>query len=264
MEVQMAKWSTLSQAAADSVKKASTINKNLLMSLSQQQMDIMGIYMEGGVKQAQLLTKPCDAKSVLSTQADLVQEFTKKLLNNFRVSYEIAMDARTEFSSLYQSNAQAFAGRWLALGEQAAPAKAKITVTISEPAAPKRIAAAPAVAPVKEAEAAEIVEAVVEEVKPQVEKAVQTAQAVVAEAVEPVKEAVKAVETVVEEAKPQVAEAVQTTQEVVEEAAKPVKKVAASTRSRSKTVAEKATSIKTPTKTTANRGRNRKPPAPKV
>ncbi len=255
MEVQVEKWSTLNQTAAESVKKASTINKNLLMSLSQQQMDIMSIYVEGGVKQAQLLTEPCNAKSVLSTQADLVQEFTKKLLNNFRVSFEIAMDARTEFSSLYQANAQEFAGQWLSLTEKwpqtAMPAaKAKVTVTVSEPPAPKLIAATPVVT-----------------VEPEVVEVVKEAVEVVKAAAEEVKaQAAEVVQAVVEEVKPQVEKVVKAVEEqaaapaVVEEDVKPVKKAAAST----KTVAEKATSIKTATKTTANRGRSRKPPAPKV
>lgn len=238
MEVQMAKWSELNQTTADSVKKSSTIKKNLLMNLTQQQMDIMGIYMEGGVKQIQLLTKSRDVKSALSAQADLVQEFTKKLSNNFRVTFEIAMDARTELSNLYQSNVKVFTDQWLTLSEQWAQnaqlmstrasylSKPVVTITVSESPAPKLITAT-----------AEVVQETVKEVE----------------------QAVHATVTEVEASTQKSVEAIEAIQEMVTEE---VEKVAAAS---TKTVAEKATSIKAATKTSVNRGRNnRKPPVSKA
>lgn len=118
METQIAQWSGLNQAVVDGAKKTGVINKNLLMSLTQQQMDIMGIYVEGGIKQMQTLAETRDPRALLTAQADLVQEFTKKLLNNFRVTFEIVMDARSEMNTLYQTQVQQASAQLIEFNQQ--------------------------------------------------------------------------------------------------------------------------------------------------
>ncbi|OUD13876.1 phasin family protein [Thioflexithrix psekupsensis] len=184
MEMQFVQWSRLNQTVAESVKKTSTVNKNLMMSLSQQQMDIMGIYMEGGIKQMQTLTRPPrDLQSTLTTQTELLQEFNKKLLNNFRVTFEIVMDARQEMSKLYQKNLQSLRNQWTR------PEAERETIALEQMATPAPIVAVAAAAEtVAQAEQAVIdmtpavVTTVTEEVTTAVVETVTTAEATVSTA----------------------------------------------------------------------------------
>jgi hypothetical protein len=185
MEMQFVQWSRLNQTVTESVKKTSTVNKNLVMSLSQQQMDIMGIYMEGGIKQMQTLTRPShDFQSTLATQTELLQEFNKKLLNNFRVTFEIVMDARQEMSKLYQKNLQSLRNQWARPEVERTTTRVELTLT------PAPVMTTPEV--IVETAVAETVHVVAETVNTVAETAGVAASTLVEAMVETVEAAVSA------------------------------------------------------------------------
>ncbi len=108
MQAQFSKLTELNKTTVDSVQKVTVIHKNLWVNLTQQQLDVFNIYLESSVKQLHGLSQTKNIKDVFVTQADFVQELTKKLLNNVRVSLEIVSDAKTQLNDLVEKNAALF------------------------------------------------------------------------------------------------------------------------------------------------------------
>lgn len=88
-------------------KKFFEINHNLALSLAQQQLELVTIYAESGIKQGQILSaevKP--AQEIFTVQSKVAKEFNKQLLNNSRVTLEILTDTKKQFSGWAESAVQ--------------------------------------------------------------------------------------------------------------------------------------------------------------
>lgn len=98
MQAQMKQWSDLNQSVLASAQKLADINTNLLMNLAQRQMDMVGIWVETGNKQVQALSQAERVQDVVATESQLVEEFNKKVLNNFRVTVDMLVESKNQLT----------------------------------------------------------------------------------------------------------------------------------------------------------------------
>lgn len=97
----------INKTLINSFKKFFEINHNLALSLAQQQLELVTIYAESGIKQGQILSaevKP--AQEIFTVQSKVAKEFNKQLLNNSRVTLEILVDTKKQFSGWVESAVQ--------------------------------------------------------------------------------------------------------------------------------------------------------------
>lgn len=106
MENLVERWSKLNKNALLSAQKLANINTELLMKLAQQQMDMVGIYVEGGNQQVQALSKAKQIQEVLATQYELTSELNKKVVNNARVTMEILVEGKNQFTDWVEEGFQ--------------------------------------------------------------------------------------------------------------------------------------------------------------
>ncbi|MEN9848075.1 MAG: family phasin [Pseudomonadota bacterium] len=95
------------KSVINSFKKFFEINHNLALSLAQQQLELVTIYAESGIKQGQILSaevKP--AQEIFTVQSKVAKEFNKQLLNNSQVTLEILTDTKKQFSDWAESTVQ--------------------------------------------------------------------------------------------------------------------------------------------------------------
>ena len=97
MQNVMEQWSHFNKQALLSAQKLADINTHFLMNLTQQQLDMVGIYVEGSNKHLQTLSSARRVQDVLTSQSQLVEEFNKKLLNNMRVTLEMMVDTKNQW-----------------------------------------------------------------------------------------------------------------------------------------------------------------------
>jgi len=97
----------INKSVINSFKKLFEINHNLVLSLAQQQLELVTIYAENGIKQGQILSaevKP--AQEIFAVQSRVAKEFNKQLLNNSRITLEILSDTKKQFTGWAESTAQ--------------------------------------------------------------------------------------------------------------------------------------------------------------
>lgn len=97
----------INKSVINSFKKLFEINHNLVLSLAQQQLELVTIYAESGIKQGQILSaevKP--AQEIFAVQSKVAREFNKQLLNNSHVTLEILTDTKKQFTGWAESAVQ--------------------------------------------------------------------------------------------------------------------------------------------------------------
>ena len=98
MQAQMQQWTELYKSAQASAQKLADININLLMNLTQQKMERVGIVMETGNQQIQTLTQSKPVPEVLSAETQLVGDFNKKMLKSFHGTVDTLVDAKNQLT----------------------------------------------------------------------------------------------------------------------------------------------------------------------
>ena len=97
----------INKSVIDSFKKFFEINHNFALSLAQQQLELVTICAESGIKQGQILSaevKP--AQEIFTVQSKVAKQFNKQLLNNSRVTLEILVDTKKQLSGWAESAVQ--------------------------------------------------------------------------------------------------------------------------------------------------------------
>jgi len=100
MQTQTQQWAELYKSAQVSAKKWANINTNLLMNLTQQKMERVGIVVETGNKQVQALAQSKRAQDVWEAETQLVEKFNKNMLNSFRGTVDTLVDAKNQLTEL--------------------------------------------------------------------------------------------------------------------------------------------------------------------
>jgi phasin family protein len=92
-------WTELNQAAMEAMKELGQINTNAMTRLTQRQMEMVSLYMEGSAKQLESLGHTKGVPDLISAQSQLFAELNEKLMANARQTLDVLVDVRTELSS---------------------------------------------------------------------------------------------------------------------------------------------------------------------
>ncbi|EDN71033.1 Phasin [Beggiatoa sp. PS] len=77
-------WTELNKSAMDAIKELGEINVNTMTRLTQRQMEMVNLYMEGGSKQLETLSEAKNPQDVVAAQSHLFTELNEKLMDNAR------------------------------------------------------------------------------------------------------------------------------------------------------------------------------------
>ena len=86
----------MNQTGLDSVKRLGEINARVLGRVAEYQLAVASDYIDGGVKQLQLLGEVKDPKDALSAQSKLVAELNEKLVSRAKEAVQVMMETRDE------------------------------------------------------------------------------------------------------------------------------------------------------------------------
>ncbi len=87
-------WAEMNKATMNAFKELGEINAGAMTRLTQRQMDMVNLYMEGGAKQLEMFGDAKNMQDVMATQTQLVTEFNEKLIDNARQTIEVLTDTK--------------------------------------------------------------------------------------------------------------------------------------------------------------------------
>jgi hypothetical protein len=92
-------WTKLNKSAMDAIKELGEINTSAMTRLTQRQMDLVNLYMEGGAKQLEALNDAKGVQDVVGVQSQLFTELNEKLMDNAHQTVQELVNMQTELSS---------------------------------------------------------------------------------------------------------------------------------------------------------------------
>jgi hypothetical protein len=102
MQAQMQKWSDFNQSLLVSAQKLADINTNLLMNLTQQQMNQAQIWVESANQQVQTITQTQRVPEILKAESQHIEDFNKKMLNNSRATLDSLVETKNQLTDWAQ------------------------------------------------------------------------------------------------------------------------------------------------------------------
>jgi phasin family protein len=104
MQNELNKIADTAKTSLDSFQQLGEINFSIAASLMQQQMDMVGIYLENSTKYLQTLSQTKDLGDLYNSQSKLAEDFTKKVIGNTSVTLDIMADAKSKFTGWFEKN----------------------------------------------------------------------------------------------------------------------------------------------------------------
>ncbi len=104
MQAEFNKIADTAKTSLDSFQQLGEINFSIAASLMQQQMDMVGIYLENSTKYLQTLSQTKDLSDLYNSQSKLAEDFTKKIIGNTSVTLDIMTDAKSKFTGWFEKN----------------------------------------------------------------------------------------------------------------------------------------------------------------
>jgi len=104
-------WSELNKAAMQAIKELGEINTTAMTKLTQRQMDMVSIYMEGSAKQMEVLSQAKGVQDVVAIQARLFTELNERLMENARQTVQVLMDVKADLSGWVEKNMETAASK---------------------------------------------------------------------------------------------------------------------------------------------------------
>ncbi len=92
-------WTELNKTAMEAIKELGEINTAAMTRLTQRQMEMVNLYMEGGAKQLEALSEAKGVQDITAAQSRLLTEFNDKLMENARQTMEVLTDTKTQLSA---------------------------------------------------------------------------------------------------------------------------------------------------------------------
>lgn len=92
-------WVELNKSAMEAIKELGEINTSAMTRLTQRQMDMVGLYMEGSAKQLEALSSAKTPQAAIAAQSSLFIELNEKLMSNARQTVEVLTDVKSELAA---------------------------------------------------------------------------------------------------------------------------------------------------------------------
>lgn len=99
-------WTELNKTAMEAIKELGEINTNAMTRLTQRQMEMVSLYMEGSAKQLEALSQAKGVPDLITAQSQLFAELNEKLMENARQTLEVLVEVKTELSSWVEKSVQ--------------------------------------------------------------------------------------------------------------------------------------------------------------
>ncbi len=99
-------WTELNKAAMQAIKELGEINTNAMTRLTQRQMEMVNLYMEGGAKQLETLSQIKGMPDMVAAQSRLFAELNEKLMENARQTVEVLVEVKTELNAWVEKGMQ--------------------------------------------------------------------------------------------------------------------------------------------------------------
>ncbi len=99
-------WTELNKTAMEAIKELGEINTNAMTRLTQRQMEMVSLYMEGSAKQLEALSQAKGVPDLITAQSQLFAELNEKLMENARQTLEVLVGVKTELSSWVEKSVQ--------------------------------------------------------------------------------------------------------------------------------------------------------------
>ena len=99
-------WTELNKAAMEAIKELGEINTTAMTRLTQRQMDMVNLYIEGGSKQLTALSEAKGVQDIVSAQSRLFTELNEKLMENARQTLEVLVDVKSELSAWVEKSVE--------------------------------------------------------------------------------------------------------------------------------------------------------------
>jgi hypothetical protein len=97
-------WAEFGKKTLGLARDWSDIQLNLFNNLVKQQSEMAGIYLQGGVKELELLGGSKPNKDILADQSKLAEEVGKQVLSNVFITSEILSDSAKQMSELLEKS----------------------------------------------------------------------------------------------------------------------------------------------------------------
>jgi phasin family protein len=110
----------LNKGALEAARRLGDIQLKTLERLTERQLELAADYLDGGVRQFELLGEAKDLKAVMGAQTKIASEFNGKLVEHARKTVEILNDAKTELSAIAQDSVQSAAAPAIKSAKKAA------------------------------------------------------------------------------------------------------------------------------------------------
>ncbi len=102
--MQFKQWSDFNNSVLTASQKWLDINTDMMVSLYQQQLDMVSICLDNGRQQVETLTQVKRVPDLWTEQYRLASDFNKKTLNNFRVTFDILTDSKKQVTTWAESH----------------------------------------------------------------------------------------------------------------------------------------------------------------
>ncbi|WP_062154686.1 phasin family protein [Beggiatoa leptomitoformis] len=104
MQTQFKNWSELNKNAFASAQQFADLQNAFLKNLTQKQLDMVGLYMESGVKQLRAFSEVKDFSNVFTAQLGVLKEVNQSLLGHYQSILKMIVDLQSDFSQLAEQN----------------------------------------------------------------------------------------------------------------------------------------------------------------
>lgn len=94
----------MSQSAFDTARRLGEIQLKLSEKLMEQQVDLTNAFIESSVKSLELLGKAKGYQELVSGQAELVRDYSQKVLEGYRSGTDVVTEARESLTKLVDEN----------------------------------------------------------------------------------------------------------------------------------------------------------------
>ncbi|MDY6992990.1 MAG: phasin family protein [Pseudomonadota bacterium] len=98
------KWTELNTIAMESIKELGEINTQAMTRLTQRQMEMVNIYMEGGAKQLEALSSAQGMPDMVAAQSQLFTELNQKLMDNAQQTVALLTEVKAELATWVEKN----------------------------------------------------------------------------------------------------------------------------------------------------------------
>jgi len=116
----------------NTAQKFAELNSSVWMNLSQKQMDVLSLYMDGGIKQLQVFTENDSVEAMLKAHNELLQTFQKDLLGTLQETAELLLDAEQQWLALCESSVRDMSAAMPNASDVASLSPVKVMTEVAE------------------------------------------------------------------------------------------------------------------------------------